>query len=221
MYEEKWSAEYRVRDGERPAWLEPKAPIQFFGGANIWLSSYGENCSVAWYAIDAIRVPAAHWAAPAINAGLEPWPGGDTPPADFKPGGRMMLRNGLESAGRPSPPGNDWTWLPSDHDGDIIGYERAETPLAELQRLGQEFEAADSSRECRPVSDGFVADVSRYKEAEIESVDELLRLINGGAKISKIRRKSETPADRYAAKLGRALTPDEVEAIKWMKDNNA
>ena len=134
--------EYRVRDGKRPAWLDDDDVVaicesgEWLGLAHDWRTGWwGWGSSVS-----ALRLKDPnHWANAPIAAGLEPWAGGDAPPADFKPGGRVMFRDG--GVLTPRQP-KTMRWRHDGLGGDIIGYERTEEPpLAELQRLGQEAEA--------------------------------------------------------------------------------
>lgn len=144
--------EYRVRDGKRPAWLDDDDKVaicqdgQWLGLQDgQWLGLGVGVVAGNWHwhkGITALYLKDPnHWANAPIAAGLEPYRPkegeGDGPPADFKPGGRVMFRNGAVC----SDDGTEhdfWQWIRSDRAFDVIGYERTEEPpLAELLRLGQ------------------------------------------------------------------------------------
>lgn len=136
--------EYRVRDGKRPAWLDDGDFLCVQWGDVTPNGHWRADLLIDWRRIVSVYLKDLnHWANAPIAAGLEPYRPkegeGDGPPADFKPGGRVMFRNGGVLTPR-QPKTMRWR-----HDGfgdDIIGYERTEeSPLAELQRLGQEAEA--------------------------------------------------------------------------------
>lgn len=94
--------------------------------------------------ISAIRIPADHWAVPALKQGFTPWPGGDKAPADWD-GGEVLTLDGLF---KPSYPLLRWSHndcIPVSAHKDIIGYRKAPerkpsegvTPeLAEALRAG-------------------------------------------------------------------------------------
>lgn len=142
--------------GVRPDWLadDDFRRGTYHGGLikfGEWRPQIGVPSSwYGWEEASAIRIPADHWAVPALKRGFTPWPGGDKAPADWD-GGELLCYWGngeidtLDGEGRPDL--IDW-----DHDGypgtahaHVIGYRKAPerkpsegvTPeLAEALRAG-------------------------------------------------------------------------------------
>ena len=127
-----WGREIIV-DGKRPSWLtgvqtcdlrtsigwvasdtasQSKIPAE---GWN-WQHNTGEACIIA------IRLPADSYVYRALDAGFEPWPGGDNAPDDWD-GGDVLYRTGQTSR-LPLVFAWDHASLPSD----IIGYHRKSEP---------------------------------------------------------------------------------------------
>lgn len=95
-----WGREIPV-DGKRPAWLAENVRVGV-GTKNsvaygIWYGAI--NSDTIWYAreilgdVISIVLPADHFAYKALDAGFEPWGGGDEAPEDWD-GGRVLLSNG-------------------------------------------------------------------------------------------------------------------------------
>jgi hypothetical protein len=133
--------------GLKPAWLEKDElifvhddlPPIYPAGECGWLPS-----DVAELLIEGFRyaLPADHWAAPVIRAGLCPWNAklqGDGPPSNYVAGGKVMFRNGSINSG-----GMSWEWTASEAvpAGDIIGYEPATRPEPDYKALAEEARAA-------------------------------------------------------------------------------
>lgn len=123
-----WGPEIKV-NGERPAWLSDGDKFNWCGCAYVGTGHH-------WEGVSSIRLPADHWANAAINAGFEPWGGGDSAPEDWD-GGEVLRGSGkITGAGsnyewsRPfqCP---EWAW--------IIGYRKRTEPqtgdTVTIQRL--------------------------------------------------------------------------------------
>lgn len=120
--------------GVRPDWLADDDAI--------WpRNSYGRypegnhdvaSSNWAWSHIDAIRIPADHWAVPALKQGFTPWPGGDKAPADWD-GGEVLLQPSLTREAETYTSANERAWLPEGRTGPyrrVIGYRK--TPESKL-----------------------------------------------------------------------------------------
>lgn len=162
-----WGREIRV-DGVRPAWLTDDSPVSWrHFGSSEWTTSTANALSWAGSKycrpVSYVRLPADHWAYRALDAGFEPWAGGDNAPDDWEYATPVLLSDGMEvlctsrgSAG----------WRRGDSFADIIGYRRKSEPtlrtsdeaLRRMEALvrrmaseatsagdGQEFEAASAA----------------------------------------------------------------------------
>lgn len=110
-------------EGVKPAWLEGGQLIcgTFQSGEIGHLGA----AAWAWEQGRQFLLPADHWAAAPLRAGLTPWNPtlqGDGPPANWKMGNRLMLRSGIIMNRPYSVP--DWDW--HDVQTDTIGYEPSE-----------------------------------------------------------------------------------------------
>lgn len=207
--------EYRVRDGKRPAWLDDDDVVAIYE-AGPWLPSGFAKLWQWCDSVTAIRLLADHWANAPIAAGLEPWAGGDGPPADLKPGGRVMLKDGRQY---PNP--MDWRWNCEDSADRIIGYERTEeSPLAELQRLGQEAEAVLAEPQPEEVDDENFLRAHVSRNCKVVGID---HPGPGVADWHEVRAAHIALRDRINERLEAedrcpfkpAVTPQEPEPIDW------
>ena len=135
-----WGPEIKV-NGERPAWLGD-GDLCTIGMSDAPSGEPYPADHWAWSVITAIRLPSSHWAYIAINAGFEPWGGGDSAPEDWD-GGEVLKRAGYVCLTK-DPKGPDWQRgyagnLDDMADLDIIGYRKKSEPQAgdtvTIQRL--------------------------------------------------------------------------------------
>lgn len=124
-----WGPEIKV-NGERPAWLGDGDKFNWCGCAYVGTGHH-------WEGVSSIRLPADHWANAAINAGFEPWGGGDSAPEDWD-GGEVLWKTGkVDGAGQ-------WQHKPEwlEFGYVIIGYRKRTEPQAgdtvTIQRMSQE-----------------------------------------------------------------------------------
>lgn len=122
---ETWGAPIKV-DGKRPVWLKDDDKCE-----PTWLEDghYGNLVEAeyvaGWENVTSIRLPADHWAYTAINAGFEPWAGGDAAPDDWD-GNKVLLRKEEEYTNPDS-----WVW-DFYKETDIIGYKKRTETNSEL-----------------------------------------------------------------------------------------
>lgn len=130
----KWGREIPVA-GVRPAWLADDVRMRWHStrGWPTWpvaesnpldsILPWGRG-SANWPHASAISLPADHFAYAALDAGFEPWGGGDAAPGDSD-GGDVLLRNGHSNGGFVS-----WWTHNEQYDGayDIIGYRKRVAP---------------------------------------------------------------------------------------------
>ena len=113
--------------GVRPDWLADDDRFTPVGmGGNVWSIDYTADGIPDWAYLSAIRIPADHWAVPALKQGFKPWPGGESAPSDWD-GGHVLRRGGS-----PIRPGSwvasyesnsRWFWEDGAmSENDIIGY---------------------------------------------------------------------------------------------------
>lgn len=130
-----WGPEIKV-NGERPAWLGD-GDLCMIGMSDAPSGEPYPAGHWAWSVITAIRIPSSHWAYAAINAGFEPWGGGDSAPEDWT----GNVSDVLEGDGTPCPANEQprWEWLFGGAAGDAIGYRKRTEPQAgdtvTIQRL--------------------------------------------------------------------------------------
>ncbi len=129
-----WGAEIPV-NGVRPAWLSDEEAMlagwkrsisdqetRIWSVPDAWTAgsicrdTYAER---GWINVEALRLPVNHWAYRVIEAGFEPWRGGDAAPADWD-GGDVLLRDDRLIK---------WShhnigWIHWSTGGDIIGYRK-------------------------------------------------------------------------------------------------
>lgn len=115
-----WGREIPV-NGKRPAWLSDDEVVWPVDAASEtpWSNPYAVRDVHVWSLIT-IRLPADHFAYKALDAGFEPWGGGDSAPEDWD-GGEVLLRNGW--TGLPSPASTWWSHF--DSGSYIIGYRKS------------------------------------------------------------------------------------------------
>jgi len=128
-----WGEPIKV-DGKRPAWLKDSDKCE-----PTWDVNYPYGCLVEakyvfpWETVTSIRLPADHWAYTAINAGFEPWAGGDSAPDDVDWDEQVMFRTGTTDDNNTA-----YHWRNTGDCSDIIGYrKRTETnsTTSELEEL--------------------------------------------------------------------------------------
>lgn len=93
-----WGYEITV-EGVRPAWLTDDSPVSWrHFGSSEWTT--GTANALPWTGSKYyrpgpyVRLPADHWAYRALDAGFEPWPGGDNAPDDWD-GGDVLWDDGF------------------------------------------------------------------------------------------------------------------------------
>jgi hypothetical protein len=141
-----WGREIIV-DGKRPSWLTDDSPVSWCNKGHRWLETTanplnwvgGKHGSPVW----AIRLPADHWAYRAIDAGFEPWGGGDNAPDDWDggdvlwqtPSGKLIKQPIVNYSGT-------WSRESNGPINNIIGYRRrAEPTLRTADEALQRMEA--------------------------------------------------------------------------------
>lgn len=114
--------EYKT-NGKRPLWLKDGDGflVKYCGLDPI----FNKACSINdWSFVEYIRLPSDHWASRVIEAGLEPWAGGDEAPKDWDKSKPVLARDGRNIF---SPIWWDHKNTPSD----IIGYKKKESVVSE------------------------------------------------------------------------------------------
>jgi len=113
-----WGNDIAV-DGKRPAWLKDDEKCLPCWSSSRWYENNGARVlAVAnWPGVTMIRLPSDHFAYTAINAGFEPWGGGDKAPDDWD-GGPVLLGSGQPGVG------NSWDHNAFRKPHHIIGYKR-------------------------------------------------------------------------------------------------
>lgn len=124
-----WGAEIEV-NGVRPVWLKDNEPLLKQHNCpddadchNAWqeLRTY----QISWLFAKAIRLPADHWAYIAINAGFEPFAGGNKAPEDWDQGEVLFGDFSVDhtSGSFSEKDSICWQWTDGKADDcDIIGY---------------------------------------------------------------------------------------------------
>lgn len=97
--------------GVRPEWLDDDDvcdPHWTRKPEGEWYDGWAPvKCVSGWPDIDRIRIPADHWAVPALKAGFKPWPGGAIAPDDWD-GGEVMTYDRSEGKVKRY----DYKWTP-------------------------------------------------------------------------------------------------------------
>lgn len=149
--QDEWGPEIAV-NGIRPAWLADDVPLLGQDAERPYTDDYpGWRLNagmVSWHTVATIRLPVDHFAYRAIEAGYEPWGGGDTGPADYDPAGGVLFRSGRKDVGV------DWRWTHEGHRHDIIGYRKnvvvPDTPAA--INWAEPLEAYHTDGQVQPVT---------------------------------------------------------------------
>lgn len=111
-------------NGQRPAWLADDASISAQGSfSKEWYTPARFGVDVNWDHVSAIRLPADHFAYRALDAGFEPWGGGDAAPADWDGDRDGVLYRDGDSMGR-----GPYNWRHFESQSDIIGYRKKVEP---------------------------------------------------------------------------------------------
>jgi hypothetical protein len=130
--------------GAKPAWLENEARVLWAAGPTRfkYQAMAGDLC---WGAgrlspraggVDAFKIPAEHWAYPAIDGGFVPWPGGEKAPEDWD-GAEILFRDGGRAN---ASKGGEPFWFHGFGRKDVVGYrKRVEAEPAPVQ-WGPEIE---------------------------------------------------------------------------------
>jgi len=186
-------------NGERPSWLGDDEKIAIGWDANIaYKGFWGEAETEVLYvsgwegSIKSIRLPVDHFAYKAIDAGFEPWGGGDTPSEDWD-GGAVLLFEGKITSNP-----DEFTWDRLHGAMSVIGYRKR-------------GEAADQPTE----------DDSDYVRVKRMTTDEIERIIReNDHDLGKVFdqlgiSKQSTIAERFAHETGITVTPEIERALSW------
>jgi hypothetical protein len=179
-------------NGVRPAWL---------GDDDLTIHKRADNgyeqsilvSAVMWGNTAAIRLPADHPASRALNAGFEPWSGGDAAPADWD-GGEVLLRNGsLVIPYGAGVPRLSALWQRDDDGDDIIGYRKrtAATPPADTVTIARMSEA-------------------EAREMLTYDADTIIQTMRDWGYL-----RPETRPERFTRETGIPATPEIVRALEW------
>jgi len=198
-----WGREIPV-DGKRPAWLRDDDKFQWvapgFGWA-MWDTGLNYVRAEGWTHADsttAIKLPADHFAYKALDAGFEPWGGGDSAPEDWDRHDTVLRRDGVILEGRWA---NEWRHRLGSTD--IIGYrKRAAQVEGDPAKLAAQRLAAFPD---------FVA-VRRMTEVEARRLFPWSAMVGLHA-LGLIR--EETLAERFARETGHEVTPAVEAALNW------
>lgn len=190
-------------NGARPDWLADDVSLRLRECGGDFYDDVFEARAVDWHSeLEAVRLPVDHFAYKALDAGFQPWGGGDAAPADWDQEA-PLLRNGFKGHVR------SWKHDVNDHSElyDVIGYRKRAEPKS-LHDMYPEH--------CWHLPPADTVTIARMTEAEA-----LCRFVMPPRKcmLDMLRSlgliREETLAERFTRETGFEVTDAVEAALNW------